>query len=68
MQEKLGIKTICDLIDKEIKRRFKIRNLTNEQISFAHICMLIITLLVIGRISEVAEFRNILKFNQYDDD
>ena len=44
MQEKLGIKTICDLIDKEIKRRFKIRNLTNEEISFAYLCMLIITL------------------------
>ena len=29
--------------------------------------MLIITLLVIGRISEVAEFRNILEFNQHDD-
>ena len=31
MGEKLGVKSIYDLIDKKIKRRYKSRNLTNEQ-------------------------------------
>ena len=31
MGEKLGVKSIYDLIDKKIKRRYKSSNLTNEQ-------------------------------------
>ena len=32
MQEKLDVKNFHDLVDKEIKRKFKTNNLTDEQI------------------------------------